>query len=387
MLTKAGCLLRQERWRGWMEQQRIGVTAFSDYRDIYYFTGVYIPFHLAGTVTPLLLLLFADGRSILFIDSASAVGGFDAVVPESAGYGVSEIVTYSWAEGSTTNPNNTMRLYDKVEARLQGMTPVERVGWQFEATPYMIGNCLSSAFRPDDLYGVDTPLELMQRRKDPDEIACIRESIRIGIAAYDAAKAAIAPGVSELDVLSAARAAAFRAAGEIVYVHGDFRAGEPGGYARSRVLEAGELYNIDLWVYHHGYWSDMCRTFAVGGEPTTFQRGLHAHMMAIHTDVAQILRPGIDGKEVWRIVDQRVRQNPAMRAIGLIHHAGHGLGLRAHEQPDLNPERGGVLEPGCVMTLEPGGYPLEARGGVRLENVYLITATGVELLSPYPYSL
>jgi Xaa-Pro aminopeptidase len=61
--------------------------------------------------------------------------------------------------------------------------------------------------------------------------------------------------------------------------------------------------------------------------------------------------------------------------------------LRAHEAPDLNRDREGILEPGNIVSVEPGGYVDEARKGARLENMYLITKTGAQNLSEYPMNL
>jgi Xaa-Pro aminopeptidase len=73
-----------------------------------------------------------------------------------------------------------------------------------------------------------------------------------------------------------------------------------------------------------------------------------------------------------------------LRDTGLTHHGGHGIGLRAHEAPDINPDRGGILEAGNVVCVEPGGYTADLNAGVRLENTYLITESGCENLSEYP---
>ena len=73
-----------------------------------------------------------------------------------------------------------------------------------------------------------------------------------------------------------------------------------------------------------------------------------------------------------------IREHPPLADQGLVHHGGHASGLRAHEMPDINRDRGGKLEPGNVICVEPGGYFDEARQGVRLENMYLITADGCE---------
>lgn len=386
MLTQNGCLARQDRWRARMEDLKLDATAILDYRDIYYFTGAYIPHHLPGTPVPLLLLMFANGENLLFIDSASTGGGFDVRVPENGGWGVTETFAYNWAKNATTNPDHTSLLVEIIEERLEKHTPVKRLGFQYESMPWMVARAVVGSLRPEEFTRIDAALGEQQARKDADEIACIRESIRIARAGYDAAQAAIAPGVTELDVLDAARSAAFKAAGEPVYLNGDFRSGEMGGFARNRKIEAGESYIIDLWVYHHGYWSDMSRTFFVGGDPSPAQRSLYDHMLGVLNDVPALVKAGMDGREVFANIDNRVRAFPALREIGLIHHAGHALGLRAHEMPDLNPDRGGAIESGCVFTIEPGGYPADARGGVRLENVYLMTESGVETLSPHPFA-
>lgn len=385
MLTQEGCLARQKRWHETMTSLGLDAVAISDYRDIYYLTGALIPHHLAGTPTPLLLLIFRGGNTLLFIDSASHSGAFDVLNPN--GYGVDEVLTYQWAHGSTTNPDTTTRLAERVETRLKGMASIERLGYQGEYLQRIIGLALDRTLHPAEWLTIDGELEMMQRRKYPDEIESIRHSIRIGMAGYDAARAAITPGITELDVLAAARTGGQRAAGDLVTIHGDFASGAGGGYARNRPIEAGELYIIDLWVYYRGYWSDMSRAFAVGGDPTPYQRELYEFFAAIHADIPTLIKPEMDGREAFAVINERARQHPSLRETGMTHHAGHALGLRAHEQPDLNPDRGGILEPGCVFTVEPGAYPPEARGGVRLENVYLITETGVENLSPYPFEL
>ena len=100
-----------------------------------------------------------------------------------------------------------------------------------------------------------------------------------------------------------------------------------------------------------------------------------------------LLRPGVDSREIYRAMDEMIREYPLLADEGLTHHGGHCIGLRAHEMPDVNPNRGGVLEAGNVVCLEPGGYTSAARFGVRLENTYLITETGAENLCPGPLEL
>ena len=86
--------------------------------------------------------------------------------------------------------------------------------------------------------------------------------------------------------------------------------------------------------------------------------------------------------DVYRSMDEMVRHFPLLSDTGLTHHGGHAIGLRPHEMPDINLARGGLLEPGNIICIEPGGYFPEARFGVRLENMYLITEDGCENLCP-----
>ena len=69
------------------------------------------------------------------------------------------------------------------------------------------------------------------------------------------------------------------------------------------------------------------------------------------------------------------------------HHLGHGIGLFPHEAPHLNSSWDDVFEKGDVFTVEPGLYAPQLRGGIRLENNYVVTAAGVELLTPFPLEL
>lgn len=252
--------------------------------------------------------------------------------------------------------------------------------------PLAVANAIAETVHPDEWVPIDDDIAEMERAKDPDEIELIRTSIACTMAAYDAAQLAMAPRVTELIVHQAGERSAILRAGEQVFHSGDYRAGEFGGPARPRPISADELYIIDAWTEYRSYWSDMCRTFAIG-EPTALQREVYAHIKEILLEVEVQLKPGAHGMDIWKWVDQRIRQHPLLRDIGLPHHAGHGVGLRAHEAPDLNRDRGSELIPGDVVSVEPGSYTPELRPGFRLENMFLITETGCELLSEYPLSL
>ncbi|MBT3344068.1 MAG: aminopeptidase P family protein [Gemmatimonadetes bacterium] len=371
-MTKEGCQKRQERLRQRLSDAGVDAIAIVHPVEIYYFTGVLLPETFPAQ--PALLWIQTDGSSWLAAHSDAGEPLVDACY------------TYECSVGYTMNSYMRTQLSELVADRLRGTTAT-RVGYQREFMVKMLADHIDKGLGGTvDWIDMDEQLHQMQEIKDEDEIALIRKAVQVDLAAYDAAQATIAPGVSELQVLGAAQQAAHLAAGEKVFHDGDYQCGQLGGFARDRKIEDGELYIIDAWLIYRGYWADLCRTFAVG-EPTELQESIYDHLAAFHDRIGDYLQPGKDSRECARAMDAYIRELPALAEVGLGHHGGHTIGLRAHQMPDVNVTRGGVFEIGNVVSIEPGAYIPEARSGVRLENMYLITASGPENLSQYPMEI
>lgn len=368
MLTREGCIARQDRFRRRLGERDLSGAVISDPRDVYYFTGF-------GPATyPALLYLGAPGGSWLVCHTAEG----DAAVDDRS--------TYDYQVLYTMNPDPVRCMDRVVEARVRGASAVPRLGWQVEALPRRIGESLQVGLRPDAWTPIDDDLAAQQEFKDPDEVDVLRKAIACSLAAYTAAAEAIRPGVNELEVLEAGHRAATLEAGEPIYHGGDYRCGEFGGPARDRRIEAGELYTIDAQSTYRGYWSDLSRAFAVA-EPSGLQASVYDHVAAILRDIPSQVRPGGSTTALWRWIDSRIREHPTLQGAGLVHHGGHGVGTRCHEAPDLNRDRGGAFAVGNVFSCEPGAYLPEMQYGVRLENTFLITDDGIENLSEYPLDL
>lgn len=371
MLTQAGCLARQGRFRAMLAANDLDAAILSDPHEIQYLSGYLLP-----PVPALPAALYIETTGDVFLTTAGTDG--EAFVDHRDAYDHHMLYTM--------NPDLGRCLATAVGRQLGAAKQARRIGWQADSLPRHLGESVQQALRPDDWQPIDDQIALLEKRKDADELALLRTAIGCSLAAYAADRTAIAPGATELQVLEAGHAAATLKAGETILHGGDYRAAELGGFARDRVINAGELYVIDAWTIYRGYWSDLCRTFAVA-EPTPLQREIFAHIAAIHADLPERLRPGARGTDIWAWIDGRLREHPHLRATGLIHHAGHGVGMRGHEAPDLNRNREGILEPGDVVSVEPGAYSPELNGGIRLENTYRITETGCELLSDHPMEL
>ena len=370
----AGCLVRQERLRALLSNLGLDAAVFHDANEIQYFTGHLSPDVLGDLAThPAVLFVETNGRSLLISDSD--VG--EALVDERVSYEPHLLHTRN---------GDLLRQAAAILRSCLGGKSLARIGWRAEGLPHVIATAIAETVAPDEWVAIDEQIADMERRKDPDEVETLQEAIACNLAAYDAAQLAIAPRVTELVILQAAQLSATLRAGQQVYHSGDYRAGEFGGPARDRALVKHELYIIDAWTQYCGYWSDLCRTFAID-EPTNVQCEVYGHIKDILLSVPEQLNPGMHGTDIWTWMDGRIREHPHLRETGLTHHAGHGVGLRAHEGPDLNRDRGDVLRAGDVVSVEPGAYTPELRAGIRLENTFLITETGCELLSNYPLSL
>jgi Xaa-Pro dipeptidase len=373
LLDLAACANRRRRFQERLDRQNLDAALIAHPAEIYYFTG-----ELISQTLPAFFYLPRSGDAWL----AGPGNGSDRPADGDA----VERVSYSQSTMSTQNPDLTRLLNAAVGRRLAGISGVRRVGWQSDWLPHLLARTIADQIRPDEWVAIDDELGDAERSKDPDEQTIVRAVAACTMAAYAADREAIAPGVNELVVLEAGHRAATLAAGEPIWHGGDYRCGQGGGPARDRKIEAGELYIIDGQTTFQGYNADTSRTFAVS-EPTRLQQEIYDLLVAIHAQIPRYIRPGGRGTELWHFIDREIRKHPRLRETGLTHHGGHGVGLRPHEPPDINRDREGIFQVGDVVSCEPGAYLPDLRAGIRLENTFLVTESGCELLTVFPFQL
>jgi Xaa-Pro dipeptidase len=224
--------------------------------------------------------------------------------------------------------------------------------------------------------------------KSEDEIASIRKAASIVDRVVDHLGAIARPGVSEGE-LAAECSQRLRAEGgealafEPLILTGA-RSALPHGHSGPTRLAAGDLLIVDIGVTVDGYTADITRTFVVGGSPDERQREIFELVHAAERAGIEAVRAGVPA----RAVDDAARTVIAEAGYGpnFIHRTGHGLGLEGHEPPYVTATNEQLLEPGMVLTVEPGIY-IEGWGGVRIEDDVVVRDHGPEVLTQAPIAL
>jgi Xaa-Pro dipeptidase len=360
----AACRGRQRRLLEVMQRLRLDLAIVSQIEHVQYFVG------------PRFAWVFAPAAAI------AADGSVTLVAPHEPQESVAadEILLYQAKSFSTLRndqrENSSATLLDALRRRPRP----GRVGVEFSTSGVQLASRLGAE-------AVDIELEFYQlrRRKDRDELARLRKAIAGTGAMHRRAREIIEPGVNELDVFNELQAVAVREFGEMMTGTGnDYASGQAGGLPRDRKIEAGELYILDLGPAFRGYFADNTRVTAVGRKPTEQQYKAWEHILPVFSMIERLVRPGKSCREVFREAEAWLDQAPPW-TFG--HHLGHGIGLFPHEAPHLNPEWDDIFQEGEVFAVEPGLYGAGLRAGIRLENDYLVTASGVELLTPFPLEL
>ncbi len=144
-------------------------------------------------------------------------------------------------------------------------------------------------------------------------------------------------------------------------------------------VPADTLVTVDAGCVCDGYCSDCTRTFATGEISEQFEE-IYAICLAAQLAGVAAVGPGVGGREA----DAASRDPISEAGYGELygHGMGHGLGLEVHEAPGLRPESEDVLQPGNVVSVEPGIY-MPAVGGVRIEDLLLVTEDGAERLTTF----
>lgn len=230
-------------------------------------------------------------------------------------------------------------------------------------------------------------VESLRVVKTAVEIAAIRRAAAITDLAMSQVTEIVQPGMTERQVAwelekTMRDAGADGMAFDILVASGP-NAALPHHHAGDRRIQLGDSLIVDMGAMLHGYRSDMTRTFFVGNAPTAEFLQAYDLVLAAQTAVLDQARAGMGLKAVDAIARDIIRDGGHDDHFG--HGLGHGVGLDIHEDPFLSPraDETAVLPAGATLTVEPGIY-IPGWGGVRIEDLTVVTESGLERLSHCP---
>ena len=274
------------------------------------------------------------------------------------------------------------KLTDVLLPRLNGAS-VTRLGFESQTITVADRDRLDSILGDFQLVAVDAAVEALRRVKEPAEVVKIHDAVRIADAAFAWALDRITPGATEREVALDLEVRMRSTGAEAISFDPIVGSGPLSAHIHhtptARPLDKGDLILLDFGCKVDGYCSDMTRT-VVMGPASDEQREIYATVLAAQLAGITEARPGVPGKQVDAAARKVV--DDAGHAEHFPHSLGHGVGLDIHETPALKTSEV-PLVPGEAVTVEPGIY-LDGKGGIRIEDVIIVTETGREVLTTAP---
>lgn len=331
-------------------------------KDIYYLTG------FVGHDS--LLLVFADGTAAIVTDPR-----YDEFLNPWRGMEQLEIVM-----------GVRHRLEESI-AQLAKSRTVQQLGVQAESMTLTRRAALAKHIGGDAIIETSGLVASLRMKKDAGEIALIERAVEIQQQAINAALAKLRAGMTELQFCAELEyemkmRGSFAPSFETMIASG---AGSSVIHYQTSGKTIGEgPLMVDWGAVVDGYHSDMTRTFSIG-PMSPKMREIYGIVLDAQLAAIDAIKPGKTCAEIDEVARRIIRDAGYGEHFG--HGLGHGLGMDVHEPPYFNElQTDVVLEPGMVMTVEPGIY-LPEIGGVRIEDDVLVTDSGCRVLCSYPKDL
>ena len=265
---------------------------------------------------------------------------------------------------------------------------IKKIGFESAYLPFSAYRFLIEKLPAETKFvPVEEEIKNIRAVKDEQELSLIRTSIEIASKAYLEMIEQLKEGAVEkeaaFDMEWSMKKGGAGALGFDIIIASGKRSALPHGKASEKKVEKGDFILIDFGSEFQGYHSDQTRT-VVCGTASSEQQKIYRIVREAHDKAIERVRPGIPVGELDRTAREHIRQEGYGDYFG--HGLGHGIGLAVHEDPAVNGENQSIVKEGMVFTIEPGIY-IPDWGGVRIEDMVLVTPNGAELLTYLPTEL
>lgn len=326
-------------------------------------------FWLTGFFTTLGYILITKSKAIFFVD-----GRYFEQARQMA-INVKEVRKFD------SNAFEEIRKFFKEEK-------VGRVGFESDSLnlPYSLVKKIKEEFKEQMFVEVKT--QELRMVKEIAEIEKIKRACSIADQTFLNVARRVKSGIKEKEIERMLLSEFIHQKSEGLAFHPIVVSGErgslPHGVASDKIVREGEMVTCDLGCYWQGYCSDLTRTFVVGKKISFPLQKIHSVVRKAQEMAIKTIKEGVDLQEV----DAAARQYIAKKGYGeyFVHGTGHGLGIEVHEFPFVSKKSEGKLLSGMVITVEPGIY-IPNVGGVRIEDVVLVTKDGYKILTKSPRDL
>lgn len=242
---------------------------------------------------------------------------------------------------------------------------------------------LTEAFNVSQYGDIDLTLKQLRNIKSEDEISKIKTAAKLADKCIELGVSFLKEGVSEREVVNyieqqIKQYGVNEMSFDTMVLFGD-HAASPHGTPGDRKLQSNEYVLFDLGVIYEHYCSDMTRTVKFG-EPDAKAQDIYNVVLKAQLAAIEMIKPGIPLQDIDNIARKVI--SDAGYGEYFPHRLGHGLGLEEHEYQDVSSTNTNELQPGMVITIEPGIYVPNV-AGVRIEDDILVTENGCEVLTHY----
>lgn len=370
--------------------RRINEVLLKNNLDAIIITDRYNMNYLSGYMGDAGMLLFMDDKQYVLTDSRyieiaqKQATGFECIDVKSEGYSKT---LYRLIVRCLCGQNR-----EYVNAESKKIEPCV-IGFEDENISYKQFKAFESVFSDFELRPLSSLIDELRQIKSDEEITKIAKAEDIGDAAFAHIVEWIKPGMTEQEIaleleVAMRKLGATGLSFDTIAASGP-NSSMPHAVPTDRRLQAGDFLTMDFGCIYDGYCSDMTRTIFISGrerylEPTEKQMEVYNTVLKAQLEAIKLIKPGARCSDVDACARNIIKDAGYGDYFG--HGLGHSVGLFIHEEPRLSPKCDTILEPGMIVTVEPGIY-LPGEFGVRIEDLVVVKEDGCRNLTCSPKKL
>jgi Xaa-Pro aminopeptidase len=275
-----------------------------------------------------------------------------------------------------------------VVAKLTEELDLKNLGFEAQALSFDLYRKISERLTGIELKPTTDLIEGLRILKEEKEIISIRTAIAMAEESFNSIQEFLRPGIIEKDIAIALEHELRKRGSDSIpfdiIVASGKRAALPHAASSQKPLEEGDLVIVDWGAEADGYHSDISRTFLLRDKDDSEKEKVYNVVLNAQREAIENIRPGMTFSGLDAIARDFIRDAGYGEYFG--HSLGHGIGLSVHETPRISWQEEGFIETGMVFTVEPGVYKPDL-GGIRIEDIVLVTDGEAEVLTHLPKDL